>query len=438
MDSSSYQTLIVGGGLAGIAAATELVDRGLSVYLIEQSPSLGGRTTSFKWKGRRLDNGQHLHAACYNYYLELLRKIGLQDEVFNQEYLRVPFRHLEGTSATLRHSRLPPPFHLAPSLFSYPFINSLQRAITGIISLRSLLTFSERMLDRQTFGDWLERYGVSEKAQHCLWEPVIKATLNGSVDSVSLKMGLMIIRKVLLSKNGGRLGYLQCPLSEIGKTAQTYIEARGGKVQTGRTVEEIVANDEQFEGLLLDDGTRVQGETCICAVPGHELKNLLRYSLLPAISDEVRKLDWNSIINVHIYGPAINEETMLGCLGTVIQWLFNQSLMHSSEPGHYCLTISDADKLIPESSSAIIELVTEELKALFPETKLEITDTAVLKYPRATFLPLPGSEHHRPKPNTDITGLYLAGDWTDTGWPSTMEGAVRSGVKAGQMITNSS
>ncbi|MFW6111515.1 MAG: hydroxysqualene dehydroxylase HpnE [Candidatus Bipolaricaulota bacterium] len=430
--------VIIGGGLAGLAAGVGILAGGFKgkLTLLEKGPSLGGRTNSLDYMGRTLDLGQHMHVAGFDYYLTFLNEIGLKGKIQTQPKLNVEFRDDSGKAGKVKSSPLPPPFHLAPSFFGFPFISPGQK----IKLIRPLLTglLMDRKKDgaNRSFGDWLRSKGASEESIEKLWNSILVPTLNAVADDVSLSMGMMIVERVLLDKEGGRLGRLNCSLSRIGKKAAEYIRDQGGRIKLNSRVQSVKIIEEGRHLVVLADGTTLETEVLLSAVPGHELSKILPEWTRERFSHPFWKLDWNSIINVHLFfEESVMSEEYFGYLNGSAGWVFNIN-RNGDDPGkHICLTISNPGSLEEMDPKELVDKVREDLSSPLPrirQTSLE--DSLVLYQPRATIKATPKSHDLRPPQNSPFPGFFLAGDWTDTGWPSTMESAVRSGYSAAKLV----
>lgn len=430
--------VIIGGGLAGLAAGTRILSGGFKgkLTLLEKGPSLGGRTNSLDYRGQTLDLGQHMHVAGFDHYLKFLSEIGLEDKIQTQPKLNVEFRDDSGKVGKVESSPLPPPFHLAPSFFGFPFISPGQK----IKLIRPLLT--GLLMDRKkdgadrSFGDWLRSKGMSEESIEKLWNSILVPTLNAIADDVSLSMGMMIVERVLLDKEGGRLGRLNCSLSKIGEEAAGYIQDRGGIIKLNSRVRSVEIMEEGEHLVNLADGSTLETDVLLSAVPGHQLSKILPEWTREHFSHPFWKLDWNSIINVHLFfEESVMSEEYFGYLDGSAGWVFNVN-HNGADPGkHICLTISNPGGLEEMESEELVDMVREDLSSPLPrigQTPLE--DSLVLYQPRATIKTTPKSHDLRPPQNSPFTGFFLAGDWTDTGWPSTMESAVRSGYSAAKIV----
>lgn len=422
--------IVIGGGLAGLAASTRLLEQGYpgDLILLEKNPEVGGRTGFIEYGDRTLDLGQHMHVSGFDYYRKFITRIGLADDLATQESLDVEFRDKSGRVGRVRSNELPPPFHLISATYGFPFISLLDKlSLVGPL-LSSLLTSSGAEARTESFGAWLRKRGASEKSIEGLWNQIIVPTLNADVDQVSVKMGLMILKRVLLDKSGGRLGRLNGSLAKVGRSAVEFIESKGGRVRTSHPVERIEKDNGEYV-VGLSNGEEISSEELLSAVPGHALKKILSKPLLDKFTHRFWELEWNSIINVHLFfDETVMEEGFFGFMEGTAGWVFNVSKDSEESGKHICLTISDPGELEDLDPDELVEKVRIDLSSPLPAIKdAELLDSVALYQPRATFKASPNSQALRPPQNPSPDGLFLAGDWTDTGWPATMEGAVRSG-----------
>lgn len=429
--------IVIGGGLAGLAASTRLLEHGYpgDLVLLEKNPEVGGRTGFIEYRDRTLDLGQHMHVSGFDYYRKFMTKIGLADDLATQDSLDVEFRDKSGRIGRVRSNELPPPFHLISATYGFPFISFLDKlSLVGPL-FSSLLASSGVEERNESFGDWLRKRGASEKSIARLWNQIIVPTLNASVDEVSVKMGLMILKRVLLDKRGGRLGRLNGSLGKIGRSAVEFIESKGGQVRTSHQVERIEKDNGKYV-IGLSNGDEVSSEAVLSAVPGYVLNEILSGSLLDKFSQRFWELEWNSIINVHLFfEKKVMEADFFGFLEGTAGWVFNVSGNDGEVGKHICLTISDPGELEDLDPDKLVEKVVADLASPLPAIKdAELLDSVAIYQPRATFKASPDSKALRPPQNPSPDGLFLAGDWTDTGWPATMEGAVRSGYYSAEEI----
>jgi len=406
---------VVGGGLAGLAAALELADAGAEVTLHEARSRLGGATFSFERNGLWLDNGQHVALRCCSAYLGFLRRIGTDGLLPLQPRLRVPVLREGRRPATISRTRLPAPLHLAASLLSYAPLSARERvaAIRAATALRRLDP-DDPALDDESFGDWLRARGQSPNAVAALWNLIALPTLNLPSDEASLAAAVKVFRTGLLdAADAADIGVPRAPFQRLhADPARAAIEAAGGRVLLSSPVQDVRE--------LLEEGP------VVLAVPHHAAGELV-----PGL--EVAGLGESPIVNLHVhYDRRVLDEPLAAALGSPVQFVFDRTEASGAREGQLlAVSLSHAVDEIGSSVAALRGRFLPALERLLPAARgARVLDFAVTHEPRATFRAAPGSRRLRPGPRTATPGLYLAGAWTDTGWPATMEGAVRSGIAA--------
>jgi uncharacterized protein with NAD-binding domain and iron-sulfur cluster len=393
--------VVVGAGLAGLTAAIDLIDAGLEVTLVERRPFAGGRTFSFhNDAGDELDNGQHVFLGCCTAYLELLRKLGQSDKAFLQRRLDVRILDAAAGPAQLRETALPPPLHLLPSFLTLPYLSPGEK----MAAIAALLFIRLRDLpENETFKSWLESHGQSSNAIQRLWNLIVVPTCNAPVARVSAAMGGFVFREGLLrTRWGGRIGYPRVGLSDIlPKRAVEYLAGKGANLMLGSTV----------------DGTTLAADAYILAMPRDQA-------------------GWSPIVGVNLWydRPIFEGEVLAAILDADTFWLFDRTRI-LKKPGpehHIAVSISAAEALMPVPRQELAGQVAAKLAKVLPAAReARLLRDSVEKVRAATFVPAPGLE--RPKATTERPDVFLAGSWTDTGWPDTMEGAIRSGHIAARL-----
>jgi squalene-associated FAD-dependent desaturase len=439
--------VVVGGGLAGIAAALAAADAGAKVTLLEARPRLGGATFSFQRDGLELDNGQHVYLRCCTAYQSLLSRLGVRELAPVQRRLAVPVLAPGGRMGWLRRNAMPAPLHLAGTLARYPYLSWGERlgAVRAALALRRLDPGDQR-LDRRSFADWLADHGQGRAATDALWELVGLPTLNARTTQASLQLATMVFKTGLLTaRDAADIGYSRVPLSKLhGEPAGRALAEAGVEVRLRSAVRAVepMAEPEPAAGaparrlaVVTEDG-HVEANTVIVAVP-HEAAGWLPESVAgdggPARWAE--RLGTSPIVNLHVvYDRKVTTLPFAAGLGTPVQWVFDRTESSGLEPGAgQCLAVS-LSAAVGEVELPVADLRARFLPALaelFPAAREARVDKFVVTRERtATFLPAPGTAAIRPSPQTSMDGLFLAGSWTSTGWPATMEGAVRSGLIA--------
>ncbi|RFU83173.1 FAD-dependent oxidoreductase [Streptomyces triticagri] len=430
--------VVVGGGLAGITAALALADAGLRVTLLEGRPRLGGLAFSFRRGELTVDNGQHVYLRCctaYRWFLDRIDGAGLAPL---QDRLDVPVLDADRNRlGRLRRTALPVPLHLASSLARYPHLSLGERASVGRAALALKgLDLADPALDDQNFGQWLARHGQSPRTVEALWDLVGIATLNAEAGDASLSLAAMVFKTGLLSEPGAAdIGWARVPLGELHDTlARTALDKAGVRVET-RTRVGSLSRIEDGAWRVETDGERIDAGTVVLAVPQQEA-----HALLPAGSlddqDSILGIGTAPILNLHvIYDRKVLKRPFFTALGSPVQWVFDRTEASGLTGAGQYLAVSQsvAQDEIDAPVAALRERYLPELERLLPAARgAGVRDFFVTRERTATFAPTPGVGRLRPGARTRTPGLYLAGAWTATGWPATMESAVRSGTLAAE------
>ncbi len=443
------RVLVIGGGLAGIAAACDLADAGWPVTLLEARPFLGGKTWSFRdaQTNMPVDNGQHVFLGCCTAYLRFLRRLGIYGYTQIQPRVRVPIFDARYGPAILEAARipLPAPLHLLPSFLRLPMLSWREKLCAG----RTLLAMSlvgERgrsAFDKISFADWLRAQGESERAIISLWNLITLATINEDCERASAGLALMVFQEGLLRRAGGaRIGCATVGLSDLLCQAATrYLTGRGAAIRLSSRVAALEISEHQITGARLADGEFLPASQVVLALPHYVLAGVLPegYKNDPFFAHAAR-LGTSPIIGVNLWldRPVLPEPfaAIIGQHDTY--WVFDKGALLGLDlkGGQYLtVSISGAHRYLDQSREAIIAQTRRELEAVFPAIRqAEITHAMAIKERQATFSAAPGSLAHRLPTRTPVRGLYLAGAWTNTGWPATMEGALRSGHAAAQAL----
>ncbi|MFI9616453.1 hydroxysqualene dehydroxylase HpnE [Streptomyces sp. NPDC052023] len=432
------ETVVVGGGLAGITAALALADAGVRVTLLEGRPRLGGLAFSFQRGELTVDNGQHVYLRCCTAYRWFLDRIGGAALAPLQDRLDVPVLDVtkpEGRRlGRLRRDALPVPLHLGRSLATYPHLSLAERAKVGRAALALKgLDLADPALDAQDFGSWLAAHGQSARAVEALWDLVGVATLNAVAGDASLGLAAMVFKTGLLSDPGAAdIGWAHVPLGELhDRLARRALDSVGVRTRIRSRVTSISHNGNGRWSVQVP-GEVVEADAVVLAVPQRET-----YDLLPdgALDDpaQLLRIGTAPILNVHVvYDRKVVDAPFLTALGTPVQWVFDRTAASGLKSGQYlALSQSAAQDEIDAPVAALRSRYLPELERLLPRSRgAGVRDFFVTRERTATFAPAPGVGRLRPGARTKASGLYLAGAWTATGWPATMESAVRSGIGA--------
>ena len=447
-DTAPKKVVVLGGGLAGLATARSVLDLGYDVTLVEKRPFLGGRAYSFydpQAEGE-VDNGQHVFLGCCTYYRDFLRALGAEDQAFIQKTFRADV-FLNGKKGVLSSTPMLGPLHLMPSFIRYPHLGLKDKLLVAYCFIRAKLTDrvkNAQALDRETFYDWLKRHRQSERAIVNLWNLIILPALNDDVRQVSADMALMVLQQGLLSKpSDAAMGMARVGLTSLaGEPGRRFIEERGGTLALGKAVRTLAMTDGLVSGAELSDGQVVKGDYYVSALPYDEIARVLPNGAADdPFFTRISELSSSPIIGVHIwYDRTVMDQEFVAFLESPVQWVFNRTRIQGSDSGngqYVCISVSGAWDFVDRPKEELRELFATEMARLFPAAAdAKIERFLVVKQPEATFRPVPGASALRPPQVTPIPNLFLAGDFTETGWPSTMEGAVRSGVFAAQALAS--
>ncbi|UUN30423.1 hydroxysqualene dehydroxylase HpnE [Streptomyces sp. FIT100] len=453
--TSRQHAVVVGGGLAGVTTALRLADAGVRVTLVENRPRLGGLAFSFRRGELTVDNGQHVYLRCCTAYRWFLDRVDGAHLAPVQPRLDVPVidaAHPGGPRlGRLRRAGLPVPLHLAASLATYPHLSFAERAAVGRAALAlKRLDPADPALDGVDFASWLGRHGQTRRAVEALWDLVGVATLNATAPHASLGLAAMVFKTGLLSEPGAAdIGWARVPLGDLHDTlARKALDSAGVRTELRARVS-AVARTPDGRWNVTAGAERLDADAVVLAVPQRET-----HALLPdgALDDPDRLLDIGTapILNIHVvYDRQVLHRPFFAALGTPVQWVFDRThasgLLSGGPEGpsgkggggrrvagqYLALSQSAAEDEIDTPVAVLRERYLPELERLLPAARhAEVRDFFVTRERTATFAPTPGVGRLRPAARTRAPGLYLAGSWTATGWPATMEGAVRSGFSA--------
>ena len=435
------RVVVVGGGLAGITAALDCAAAGAQVTLVEVRRRLGGAAYSFERDGLQMDNGQHVFLRCCEAYRALLERLGSAHLVRLQKRLDIPVLSPGRQPARIRRSGLHAPLHLAGALLRYPRLGPLQRlaAARAALSL-GRLDPSDPALERETFGAWLRRHGQDDVALHALWDLIALPTMNLPAADASLALAAFVFQTGLLSSaSAGDIGFHVGTLQQIlGDPALQKLEQAGVEVRLGWRAERLERDEEGYalSGRAGGEEQTIRAEATVVALP-HDRAGALVEPLLGPHAGRPADLDSSPIVNLHVlYDRQVLDEPFAAGVGTPVQYLFDRGDAAGAPAGCQYLAVSLS------GASAEMECSVEELQARYVPAMEELLPRArgarverfqVTREHAATFRAVPGCGALRPAQRTALPGLALAGTWTDTGWPATLESAVLSGHTAAQV-----
>ena len=448
---SAPRVVVVGGGLAGIAASLQCARAGAEVKLLESRGRLGGAAYSFTRDGITADNGQHVFLRCCTAYRGLLRDLDAEDCVTLQPRLDIPVLAPGGVRARLRRSNLPAPLHLAGTLTRYHVLGVRDR-VGVALAMQALRRVDpdDPAADHRSFGDWLAEHGQSSEAIDAVWELIARPTLNLIPSEASLAQAAQVFRVGLLEdRTAPDVGYARVPLSEIhDRAASRALGSAGVDVHLRRGATAVLPVSGGFNvetaggvgghgvGGHGVGGHPIHSQAVILAVPPDRLVRLIPPAAGISASS-LTGLGSSPIVNLHvIFDRRVTDVPFAAGVRTPVQWLFDRTESSGLERGQYlAISLSAAESELALTAEELRSRYLEALSELLPESRqAKVEGFFVTREHSATFRAGPGARELRPAARTRVRGLALAGAFTDTGWPATMEGAVRSGLAAAQEV----
>jgi zeta-carotene desaturase len=467
---------IAGGGLAGLAAACALSDKGFRVTLFEKRPFLGGRASSWEHPGTGevVDNCQHvLFRVCTN-LLEFYHRIGVAEQI--RWYDEMTFIEPGGRTSVMKSSPLPAPLHTAPSFLRFAFLSAADKFAIS----RALipLTLIEQRDTGQSFQHWLNHHGQTKQAIERFWRPILVSALSEELDLISISAAAQVVRESMKSPAARHMGVPTVPLTDLYNKAGNYIRARGSKIHFRQPIEGFAADASRVQLQLRNQQENRQNDAnegapplslrslqgqggdfdfLVLALPFDALDRVLPSVPESApLREQLTHFETAPITGIHLwFDRQISDLDHAVLLDRTIQWMFHKSRLQnrgraalkgrvgeegetgaSGPEGSYIeLVVSSSKTLIDKSRSEIVDLALAEVREFFPAARAaNLVKSAVIKEVNATYSPRPGIDAHRPTSPTAWPRVFLAGDWTATGWPATMEGAVRSGYLAAEAL----
>jgi squalene-associated FAD-dependent desaturase len=442
--STQPRVAIAGGGLAGLAAACALAESGFRVILFERRPYLGGRASSYEHPGTGevVDNCQHvLFRVCTN-LVEFYRRIGVEGKI--RWYDEMTFIEPGGRTSVMRSSPLPAPLHTAPSFLRFPFLTAKDKLV--ISRALAALTLKEQRDTGQSFQDWLQRHGQTENAIQRFWKPILVSALSEDLDLISISSAAQVVRESMKSPAARHMGVPSIPLTELYNAAGEYLRARGGEVHLRNSIETFSSGATQVR--IRVGGREEAFDYLVLALPFDGLDRVLPESPEAApLREKLSHFESSPITGIHLwFDRQISDLDHAVLLDRTIQWMFHKSRLLATRSGaakgestgsYIELVVSASKSLIDMSRTEIVDLALKEVREFFPEARAaSLVKSTVIKEVHATYSPRPGIDAYRPQQSTAWPRVFLAGDCTATGWPATMEGAVRSGYLAAEALTH--
>jgi len=437
---------IIGAGVAGMSAACALAEAGFRVQLVEARGYLGGRASSYLHPGVNevIDNCQHALFGCCTNLLGFYRRIGVAERIHwtsQMTMIEPGGRRSRLGPFEWGSLRLPAPLHSAPSLLSAKAFTVADKLALGRAMMAMMKP--EALNDtRESLGAWLRRHKQTEGALNRFWRLVIASALNAEIDSIAVPYAAKVIRELFLnSAQAGSMGMSTVPLSELYAGVTAFLAERGGSVLLNTRVEGAAWDEDAAQWLVCTRTGELVSDFVILALPFEATQKLLPH--LPVeegtekLARQIERLEHWPICSVHLwFDREITDLEHAVLLDREIHWMYNQSKLQTGRGGHYIeLVVSATRSFAALPREAAIQLALCELAEFFPRVReARLEKVALVKEMRATFGVPPGIDSARPTAVSPWPNLFLAGDWTSTGWPSTMESAARSGHLAADAL----
>ncbi len=449
---------VIGGGLAGLSAALDLVEAGLPVVLLERRPFVGGKAYSFADPVHQvtLDNGQHITMRCCTAFQSFLERLGCEEVVRYQDHLEVavvdPDAHRRQVSrisaqpprafTRLGRQLLPAPLHMFPSILTYEHLRLTEKSRLALAfePIRRMSEFERLALDRQSFADWLREHHQTERVIERFWDLIVLPTCNDRARDVSASQAIQVFQEGFSADpHAADIGLFTRGLSAVADAALERLRERGAQIELNAQAAAILTEHNTAVAVRFSRDRQLEARAVIVALPPKPA-----FSLIPA-GWRRREPFWrlsqhevSPIINVHMqWDQAVMRRDFVAVLDPDAQFIFHRSQIHGwPTPPHWIsVSLSGAHDLVDAPQAEIVARVERAVRRALPRTAdAALLAARVVKEADATFRPKPGRNAHRVRPRTPIRNLALAGAWTATGWPATMESAVRSGRAAAQVI----
>jgi squalene-associated FAD-dependent desaturase len=443
VSGTRWDTIVIGGGFAGLSAATALAAEGARVLVLEARPGLGGRATAFvdPATGEAVDNGQHVLVGCYRETFAFLRRIGAEQGVSLQPRLSLEMIDRRGRRTRLKCPTLPAPWHLVFGLLGWDALGLGDRLAAlrigpAIDGARRRLAAGAPVDDSamaETVEAWLIARGQNERLREMLWEPLALAALNQPPREAAAATFIRVLAEMFgRDPKAAAIGLPAVPLDQLyAEPARQYLEAPGGCVRTNAPARVHVDADRVSRVTVRQES--FEAPAVIAAVPWFAMTDLIPDppSALGPLIDAATRLRASPIVTVNLwFDRPVLDVPFLGLPGRVMQWVFDKRFVFGEQASHLSLVSSGAAEIVAQSNEEIAAIAIAEIRGALPAAAAAtLTRTKVVREKRATFSLAPG-EPARPSTTTPVAGLLLAGDWIATGLPATIESAVVSGHAA--------
>jgi zeta-carotene desaturase len=444
--AAEFDVAVIGAGVAGLAAASALAEAGRRVVVLEARGALGGRATAFRDRetGELVDNGQHVLFGCYHETFAFLRRVGGEANVRVQPALEVPYLDLDGRRSVLRCPAWPAPLHLLGGVLAWDALPLGEKI--GVLRIGSDLrrrshtaAGSSRLQAGETVTEWLDRRGQHGRIRKWLWEPLAIAALNEAPNEASAAPFVQVLSRMFgRRRTDASIALPATPLHEMyAAPARRYLEARGGEVRVNALARVTIA-DGRVAAVDVR-GERVAARTVIAAVPWFALGTLLTgdTAAMAPILTNAAAMTAKAIVTVNLwYDRPVMDDEFVGLPERQMQWVFDKRRVFGESASHLSLVASGADALAGQETAALVARAARDVAGAIPGARgARLVRGTAVREKRATFSVAPG-QPPRPGVVTPVAGLYLAGDWIDTGLPATIESAAMAGHLAADAIAN--
>ncbi len=440
------KVIVIGGGVAGLAAAVALAEDGFRVTLLEKRATLGGRASSFtdQTTGEMVDNCQHITMRCCTNLEFFYRRIGVWDKI--RFYSKLTFLDQQGKPAVIQNgSPFPAPFHTLFSFARFHPLSLSEKSSVAKALIAILRAGTSPNRDSESIGNWLRKQKQPERAMAHFWRPILVSACNEEPDRISCEIGFKLFRDGFLSNaEAYQMGVPSVRLSDLyTQPSIETLSALGADIQLKIHVDALSVADRKVESVTLSDGTTLSADFYLSAVPFDIMLKMLHSDIREApFFKDISLLEYSPITGVHLwFDKPFEVREPIALLDRETQWIFPKENTQPdgaelSKGGAYlALVVSSSKSLLSLSADEIIDICLKEVQEALPQSRsARLLHGRVIKEKKATFAPIPGVESLRPKQTTPIENLFLAGDWTRTGWPATMESAARSGYLAAERI----
>ncbi len=440
---SKGSVVIIGGGVAGIATALPLAQAGFEVALYEKRPLLGGRASSYidAQTGERLDECQHGTMRCCTYLTHLLETLGVQDQI---EYFdTLAFLDGEGKYSEIKGCGLPAPLHTSFSFLTFKSLG-LRDKIGVANAMIAILRAGNRPEHHQiTIAEWFRRTKQTPRSIQRFWRPILVSACNEELERTSCAYAFKIFREgFLCHPHAFHFGVPKVPLGSLyTEPTLKYLEERGGKVFPRTIVERAEVEGKRVTGIVLQDGTRVTADHYVSALQYDLLLKVLPTSVTEGVPyfENLKQMELAPLAGIHLwFDRPIECPPALALLDRETEWIFNKTKNWNLPKGagtYLSMVISASHRFAKTPKEELVRIVLEDVHSALPASReAKVVRSQVVRWPKATLVPAPGLEALRPDQRSPLTNLFVAGEWTNTGWPSTMESAVRSGYRAAEGV----